>query len=211
MCGADVVSNSVFYEMLAGQPPFAAKGLSSLINKVVNDDPEPLPSMREDVPEIVWWAIKKMLAKDIANRYKTGADIVRDLDEVRDTLERSPVMLTDEQKIEKMRKLAFFSQFSKNELKEVSKAATWRNYVNGEAVFTEDDKERAFFVLVEGSISISIYGRGSAIWKPASASARWNTCPTSGVPRRSPSTATRPSSKSNGISRNGRPCRARCA
>ena len=149
---------SVFYEMLAGQPPFAAKGLSSLINKVVNDDPEPLSNMREDVPEIVWRVIKKMLAKDIANRYKTGADIVHDLDEVKDTLERSPVMLTDEQKIEKMKELTFFSQFSKNELKEVSKAATWRTYTSGETVFAEGDKERAFFVLVEGSISISIHG-----------------------------------------------------
>ena len=149
---------SVFYEMLAGQPPFAAKGLSSLINKVVNDDPEPLPNMREDVPEIVWRVIKKMLAKDIANRYKTGADIVHDLDEVKDTLERSPVMMTDEQKIEKMKELTFFSQFSKIELKEVSKAATWRTYASGETVFAEGDKERAFFVLVEGSISISIHG-----------------------------------------------------
>ena len=99
-----------------------------------------------------------MLTKDLAARYKTGADIVKDLDEALDLLERSPVMLTDEQKIEKMKELSFFSQFSKNELKEVVKVAIWRNYTSGETIFSEGEKEHAFFVLAEGSIAVTING-----------------------------------------------------
>ena len=63
---------SVFYEMLAGTPPFAAKGLSSLIQKVVNEDPRPLTEVRPEVPEVVWRVVKKMLTKDLALRYKNG-------------------------------------------------------------------------------------------------------------------------------------------
>jgi serine/threonine protein kinase len=149
---------SVFYEMLLGAPPFAAKGLSSLIQKVVNEDPQPLPELRPDVPAVVWRVVKKMLTKDLAGRYKTGREIVLDLDKVLDLLERSPVMLSDEDKINRMKELAFFARFSKNELKEVAKVATWRNYATGETVFSEGERERSFYVVAEGSVAVSING-----------------------------------------------------
>ncbi len=149
---------SVFYEMLAGTPPFAAKGLSSLIQKVVCEEPRPLPEVCPEVPEVVWRVVKKMLTKDLAGRYKSGHEIVQDLDKLIELLERSPIMLSEDEKVAKMKELTFFSQFSKNELKEVSKVATWRNYIGGEAVFSEGDKERAFYVLAEGSVSVSING-----------------------------------------------------
>ena len=149
---------SVTYEMLVGAPPFAAKGLSSLIQKVVNEDPLPLPEVNEEIPEIVWRVVKKMLTKDLAGRYKTGAEIVTDLDELIDAIARSPVIMTDEEKLEKMKALTFFSQFSKNELKEVAKVAVWRNYMNGETIFNEGETERSFYVLADGSIAVTING-----------------------------------------------------
>ncbi|MBK6658092.1 MAG: protein kinase [Proteobacteria bacterium] len=149
---------SVFYEMLAGTPPFAAKGLSSLIQKVVCEEPPPLTEVRPEIPEIVWRVVRKMLTKDLAGRYKTGHEIVQDLDKLLEALERSPIMLSEDEKLAKMKDLAFFAQFSKNELKEVCKVASWRNYIGGEAVFSEGDKERAFYVLAEGSVSVSING-----------------------------------------------------
>ena len=149
---------SVTYEMLAGAPPFAAKGLSSLIQKVVNEDPQPLTEVNEEIPEIVWRVVKKMLTKDLAGRYQTGAEIVTDLDELIDAIARSPVIMTDEEKLEKMKAMSFFSQFSKNELKEVAKVAVWRNYMNGETIFNEGETERSFYVLADGSIAVSING-----------------------------------------------------
>ena len=149
---------SVTYEMLVGAPPFAAKGLSSLIQKVVNEDPPPLPEVNEEIPEIVWCVVKKMLTKDLAGRYKTGAEIVTDLDELIDAIARSPVIMTDEEKLEKMKALTFFSQFSKNELKEVAKVAVWRNYMNGGTIFNEGETERSFYVLADGSIAVTING-----------------------------------------------------
>ncbi len=149
---------SVFYEMLAGVPPFAAKGLSSLIQKVVSEEPKPLPEVRPDLPEIVWRIVRKMLTKDLALRYRTGQDIVRDLDKVIEQLDRSPLMLSDEDKIDKMKSLAFFANFTRNELKEVAKVATWRSYAGGESVFAEGQRERAFFIVAEGSVAVSING-----------------------------------------------------
>ena len=149
---------SVFYEMLAGAPPFAAKGLSSLIQKVVNEEPVPLSEIRADVPEVVWRVVKKMLTKDLAGRYKTGSEIVRDLDKVSELLERSPLLLSEDDKLAKMREVRFFEKFTRNELKEVSKVAFWRNYTIGESVFSEGERERSFFVVAEGSVAVSING-----------------------------------------------------
>ena len=149
---------SVFYGMLAGTPPFAAKGLSSLIQKVVNEDPRALPEVRPEVSEPIWRVVRKMLTKDLAGRYKSGAEIVADLDRIIEALERSPVMLSEEQKIEKMKELAFFARFSKNELKEVARVADWRDYGAGEPVFSEGLKEKAFYVVAEGSVAVTING-----------------------------------------------------
>ena len=149
---------SVFYEMLAGVPPFAAKGLTGLIQKVVHEDPQPLTEVRTDVPDELWRIAKKMLEKELGKRYKTGAEIVRDLDLLLNDARNVPLVLSDEQKIHRMGELTFFSSFTKNELKEVNKAALWQRFDSGAAIFSEGERERGFFVIVDGAVSIVING-----------------------------------------------------
>jgi eukaryotic-like serine/threonine-protein kinase len=149
---------SVFYEMLTGGPPFAAKGLTGLIQKVCHEDPTPLTQVRPELPEHLWPIVRKMLEKDVKRRYKTGAELVADLDGLLGDVRNLPLMLTDEQKLAMLGQLAFFREFGKGELKEVAKVATWRCFETGEAIFSEGAKERAFFVIAEGAVSISING-----------------------------------------------------
>jgi serine/threonine-protein kinase len=99
---------SVFYEMLTGTPPFAAKGLTGLIQKVCHEDPAPLTALRPDIPEQLWPIVRKLLEKDIKRRYKTGGELVADLDGLLGDVRNLPLMLTDEQKIAKLGDLAFF-------------------------------------------------------------------------------------------------------
>ena len=149
---------SVFYEMLTGTPPFAAKGLTGLIQKVCHEDPTPLTQARPDVPEQLWPMVRKLLEKDIKRRYKTGGELVADLDGLLGDVRNLPLMLTDEQKLAKLGELSFFGEFGKNDLKEIAKVATWRRFSTDQAIFSEGDKERAFYVIAEGAIAISING-----------------------------------------------------
>lgn len=149
---------SVFYEMLVGTPPFAAKGLTGLIQKVCEEDPQPLNEIRTEIPEALWKVVKKMLEKELGKRYRTGGEIAHDLDEVLELLQHEPLVLTEEQKIERMGELAFFSEFSKNELKEVAKVASWRRYKKDEIVISTQETEKSFLVLAEGTVSILIDG-----------------------------------------------------
>ncbi len=156
---SDIFSlGSVFYEMLAGVPPFAAKGLTGLIHKVCNEDPTPLTEVREEIPQQLWRIVSKMLQKELNRRYKTGGDLVAGLDEVIEVLKHESLVLTDEQKLDRMAGLGFFKDFSKSELKEILKVASWRRFGAGDVIFAEDDKEKIFYVLADGSVSVRING-----------------------------------------------------
>jgi serine/threonine protein kinase len=149
---------SVFYEMLTGTPPFAAKGLTGLIQKVCNEDPVPLTQVRPGIPEQLWPIVRKLLEKDLGRRYRTGAEVVRDLDALLGDTRNLPLVLTDEQKLQRLGELDFFRDFTKNELKEIAKVAAWRRLAPGDVVFTEGDKERAFYVIAEGAAGVVING-----------------------------------------------------
>ncbi|HMM76832.1 MAG TPA: serine/threonine-protein kinase [Gammaproteobacteria bacterium] len=149
---------SVFYEMLTGSPPFAAKGLTGLIQKVCHEDPVPLTQVRPDLPEQLWPIVRKLLEKDVKRRYKTGAELVADLDGLLGDARKLPLVLTDEQKIGKLAELGFFREFGEKELKEIAKVSTWRRHDTGQAIFSEGDKERAFYVIADGAVAVSING-----------------------------------------------------
>lgn len=156
---SDIFSlGSVLYEMLVGVPPFAAKGLTGLIQKVCQEDPKPLMEIREEIPQQLWRVASKMLEKKLNKRYKSGRDLAADLDAVLEVMEHESLILTDEQKLERMAELTFFAEFSKSELKEILKVSTWRRFGAGESIFVEDDKDRAFYVIVDGSIAATING-----------------------------------------------------
>lgn len=149
---------SVFYEMLVGSPPFAAKGLTGLIHKVCNEDPAPLSQHRPEIPEQVWRIVKKMLEKDLAKRYKTGIELVTDLDLLQDAIKHAPIAFSDEQKLTRLGELAFFAGFSQAELKEVLKVASWRRVDAGTVIFSEGEKERSFYIVAEGAVTVAING-----------------------------------------------------
>jgi serine/threonine protein kinase len=150
---------SVCYELLVGSPPFAAKGLTGLIQKVVHEDPEPLHKVRPEVPVKLWHVVQKMLAKSLAQRYKFGAQIVADLDKVLEDLKYDPVQLSEDEKITRMQTLKFFKEFSKPELKEICKVAKWERRPVEERISSEGEHEQAFFVLADGMAEVTVDGK----------------------------------------------------
>jgi hypothetical protein len=144
--------------MLAGVPPFAAKGLTGLIQKVCQEDPQSLTEVREEIPQQLSQVVSKMLEKQLVKRYKTGSELCVDLEAVLKVLEHEALVLTDEQKLERMSGLKFFQSFSAPELKEILKIAKWTRFGPGDAIFAEGDKDHAFFVIADGSVSVRING-----------------------------------------------------
>jgi serine/threonine protein kinase len=73
---ADIYSlGCTFYYLLAGHPPFAGSTRTKIMAQR-NQRPVPITKLREDVPAELAAILDKMLAKDLAERYQTPAEVV---------------------------------------------------------------------------------------------------------------------------------------
>jgi eukaryotic-like serine/threonine-protein kinase len=59
----------VFYEMLAGRPPFVGEHFSGLMLDIMQRDPPPLVGFRSDVPRRLASVIHRALERDLEKRY----------------------------------------------------------------------------------------------------------------------------------------------
>jgi tRNA A-37 threonylcarbamoyl transferase component Bud32 len=65
----------ILYELLTGEPPFYAESIPELSAKVLLEEPVAIRSLRADVPQALEAVVKRALAKDMAARFPTVADL----------------------------------------------------------------------------------------------------------------------------------------
>jgi len=81
--GSDVFSLGVlFYELLTGKLPFYAEHDQAVLYKIMNEDPEPLLSHRDDLAEGFQRVINKALAKEVHERYIDASEMLEDLERI---------------------------------------------------------------------------------------------------------------------------------
>ncbi|HVT38650.1 MAG TPA: serine/threonine-protein kinase [Gemmatimonadaceae bacterium] len=71
----------VLYEMLTGTPLFSGSTARAIIARHLNEPPPPVRVVRPDVPEATERAIKRMLAKDPAARFKSARQLIETIDQ----------------------------------------------------------------------------------------------------------------------------------
>jgi len=76
-----------YYHMLAGHPPFRADTALALAMKHVVDIPVDLSVHRPDLPPELCKLVMKLMAKLPADRYQSAAEMLRDLNKIRETLQ----------------------------------------------------------------------------------------------------------------------------
>ena len=76
----------VLYEALAGQPPFTASHPLGVMARIVVDEPAPLATLRPDAPAALAALIHAMLAKDAAERPRSGEPLVGGFQRVLETI-----------------------------------------------------------------------------------------------------------------------------
>lgn len=150
---------AVMYELLCGQHAFVAKGISGLVSKILNEQPEPIEKLRPDVPPRVAHIVEKALAKDPRERFATGADMAAELAAALEEIRSPLAQLTPEQRLQTVRALAFFRDFSAAEVGEILKVGAWESYPAGSMIFTEGTDTRDLYVLVDGLVTVTRYGQ----------------------------------------------------
>jgi serine/threonine-protein kinase len=73
---ADIYSlGCTLYHLLAGHPPFADRPWFQKLNDHQHVEPEPIDSLRDDLPDGLTDALQRMMAKDREARYQTPAEL----------------------------------------------------------------------------------------------------------------------------------------
>jgi serine/threonine-protein kinase len=70
------------YRMLAGRPPFRGETSLTLAMQHLTKTPEPLGSLRSDLPPVMGEIVHKMMARAPADRYQHAREITQDLKRV---------------------------------------------------------------------------------------------------------------------------------
>jgi serine/threonine protein kinase/Tfp pilus assembly protein PilF len=74
----------LIYEMVTGQYPFKGEYEQAMMYSILNEEPEPVKSLRDDVPPKLMEIISKALAKQSDKRYQHMLDMLMDLREIRE-------------------------------------------------------------------------------------------------------------------------------
>jgi len=69
----------ILYEILAGRRPFEAESITTVIYKIINEEPPALSELKKGLPEGFGKIIGKALAKDANNRYQNCKQLAEDL------------------------------------------------------------------------------------------------------------------------------------
>jgi len=77
----------VFYEMLAGRPPFKGATLSDVIVAILDKEPPALSSYAAEAPAQIESIINKALRKNVGERYQTAGAFLDDLKKLKQDLE----------------------------------------------------------------------------------------------------------------------------
>ena len=72
----------VLYEMLAGRRPFPGEYEQAVVYAVLNLDPEPITTLRADLPAVLGRVVRKALEKSPARRYPNMGALIEDLETV---------------------------------------------------------------------------------------------------------------------------------
>ena len=151
----DIYSLGVtMYELLTGRLPFQAANSISMINKILNEEPTPIRSIRPDLPEDIVHIVETAMAKDPAVRYPAWYAMARDLADTFPQLEKYSFEISSAEKFNALRKLEFFKDFRDSELWEVLRGAMWENHAREQSLLLEGDLGHAFFVIVTGQVKV---------------------------------------------------------
>ncbi len=73
----------VFYELLAGQPPFTGSSALAVVDAILHAAPAPVGTFNREVSPALENIIQRMITKDRALRYQTLSEVAFDLDGVK--------------------------------------------------------------------------------------------------------------------------------
>ncbi len=156
----------VMYQLLTGRLPFTGNNNYSTIYQIINVDPPPPSLHRPEIPPQLDVIVKTALRKDLETRYQTWEEFAQKLIEAFNNLEKPKEDVSEGERFDILRKLAFFSQFSDVELWEVMRITRWRKHPPGVTLIKEGGIGKSFFILASGEVNVTKEGKLLNVLQP---------------------------------------------
>ena len=151
----------VMYQLLTGQLPFQGTNNYSIIYQIINTEP-PRPSLvRKKIPKVLDSIVTRAMHKETSERYATWEEFAHDLAlAFRNKELKAPRnLLSESEKFDTLRELAFFNDFTDVEIWEVLRFAQWSTVAPDEAVIRDGESGDFFCFLIEGELKVTKNGR----------------------------------------------------
>ncbi|HEX4986877.1 MAG TPA: serine/threonine-protein kinase [Burkholderiales bacterium] len=145
----------VLYQLLAGKLPFIAANKASLLYQILNIEPPPPSTHRTDIPAQLDKVVMRALTKDPRQRFQTWGEFSRELTQTYRHLELPPDSISDTEKFNAIKALAFFKGFRDVEVWETVRIATFRRIQPDKVVIREGDVGENFYVIASGEAQVS--------------------------------------------------------
>jgi serine/threonine protein kinase len=157
---SDIYSlGAVMYSLLAKKTPYKASSLESLIYKITNLEPKSIMEVNPEVPQHIAEIVEKAMQKIIYNRYDSAYLLARDLSNAFGRLRSVGERIDMQEKWKTLRFLAFFRDFSDEQITEVVNASEWKEFAKGEVIVTEGEPETSFYIIAKGGVDVVKNGK----------------------------------------------------
>ena len=156
---SDIYSlGAVMYELLTGHRPFRAGSLTKLLHQIVYATPEPMLSLRPDLPADLETVAATAMHKEPDKRYASGAEFAAAMARVHAQFRTQSDRIDRQEHFGLLRRLKFFHDFSSAEIWEVLRAGNWNSYARGDEIVRAGGIDDRFYIIVSGRCSVEREG-----------------------------------------------------
>ena len=149
----------VFYQLLTGRHPFAAKSMDKVMWNIAYLEPPAPSDLRFSCPPQLDYIVRRMLNKETGKRYRRGLEAAAELSVLFEDLESIKREVDFAEKFAELKNYEFFSEFSTAEIWELLRAGEWRTFDSGETIIREGDRGSSVYIIVSGHATVSKGGR----------------------------------------------------
>ena len=148
----------VLYELLAGRRPFLADNIEALMQKIIEQEPQPPSALRAELPKPLDALVLRAMKKAPEQRYATWAEFALELSKA-GQLVRPPGTIPDSERYVALKSVPMLSTLADSELWELARAGRWSRIEKAKKIVKEKDRGTSFFFLAKGDAKVTKGGR----------------------------------------------------
>jgi serine/threonine protein kinase len=163
----DIYSLGVtMYRLLTGRLPFQAATQEALFYAILHTEPPRPATLRPELPEVLDRIVTTAIQRDPAQRYRSWLDFGKDLSQAFGALRLTGASLSDSEKFNELRQMAFLQGMGEVALWEVVRIGSWRKIPAGTVIIREGDHGDSFYLLINGEVDVTLQGKQLNVIKP---------------------------------------------